>query len=75
MGGYGRDGAVPGCDGLRTGPRYAFVGNDMTDDDKMLDELDALEQWRKIRCHCPDMPGTCPGPSNCPMMEEDEEED
>ena len=34
------------------------------------------EAKRSRRCQCgPDLPGACPGPSNCPNVGRDDEED
>jgi len=34
------------------------------------------EWWRKDACQCRgDMPGRCPGPANCPMCQDDDEDD
>lgn len=42
-------------------------------------DLDAAYEARadglRQRCQCGgDMPGTCPGPANCPMCDDDEDE-
>lgn len=40
------------------------------------DLRDWEEPRRATRCRCGgDMPGRCPGPANCPLCEEVEEED
>lgn len=46
------------------------------DDPAPSDLQDWHEPKRPTRCQCgnPDMPGRCPGPSNCPMCQADDEE-
>jgi hypothetical protein len=32
-------------------------------------------RWNRCQCAHLDIPGTCPGPSNCPMVEQEEDEE
>jgi hypothetical protein len=44
--------------------------------EREYDEHDYTTPARRQRCQCAhmDMPGTCPGPSNCPMVEQEQED-
>lgn len=45
------------------------------DDPSPSDLMDWREPKRPTRCQCgDDMPGQCPGPSNCPYNQPDDEE-
>jgi len=46
------------------------------DEDERRDALEARRSKRfKGACRCgTDMPGRCPGPENCPMCQEDDEQ-
>lgn len=39
------------------------------DEDERRDAIDARRERNSHRCQCRhiDMPGTCPGPANCPL--------
>jgi hypothetical protein len=45
--------------------------------EREYDEHDYPPEPRRNRCQCMhlDMPGTCPGPSNCPMVEQEQEDE
>lgn len=47
------------------------------DEDDRRDAIDARRAWvRRTQCQCGnDMPGTCPGPQNCPMVGADDGEE
>ena len=48
----------------------------MEDDDYDLQkEVWELKQKKNKHCQCgyPDWPGSCPGPDNCPLCEEDDD--
>lgn len=43
------------------------------DEDEKRDAWEAKRKRnRGCKCGYPDMPGSCPGPANCPMCQEDE---
>jgi hypothetical protein len=45
--------------------------------EREYDEHDYPPEPRRRLCQCAglDMPGTCPGPSNCPMVEQEQEQE